>query len=341
MVIKAGEVYPSNNCGDMEVIEYVNAREVLVRFIKTGFERYAEAGNIRKGVVKDLLYPSVCGVGYLGIGDYVGNVCRKPTKMYQVWSGMFKRCYDSKYQTKYPTYKGCSVAKEWHNFQVFAPWFNEHYIEGYQLDKDIRIKGNKVYGPDTCMFVTPTENSEAANAVTAVFRSPEGERVEVYNIAKFARDMGLSSGNLSNVNTGYRKSHKGWTLYKEGVWEKPTSTTVLLRSPEGERVEIKNIANFARENGLISSCLSNVKNGNRKHHKGWTLYKEGDSWGKDVLTITFRSPEGEAIEVGLGGISRFARERGLDNSALTKVKNGKAGHHKGWTLWKEEEKQSG
>ena len=42
---------------------------------------------------------------------------------------------------------------EWHNFQVFAKWFDENYKEGFVLDKDILLKGNKIYSPDTCVFV--------------------------------------------------------------------------------------------------------------------------------------------------------------------------------------------
>ena len=70
---------------------------------------------------------------------------------------MLKRCYDPKYHEKEPTYINCKVCKEWSNFQEYGQWFIDNYyeIEGERmdLDKDILHKGNKIYSPDTCIFV--------------------------------------------------------------------------------------------------------------------------------------------------------------------------------------------
>ena len=180
--MKAGEVYDSNKWGQMKVLKYESAGKVLVEFIDTGYTKYAEACNIRRGGVKDMLAPSVWGVGYLGEGAYT-----RGHKGNRVWDDMLRRCYDTKTQGRYPTY---SVAKEWHNFQAFAKWFDDHYIDGYELDKDIKVPGNKVYGPSTCMFVTHTENIVAAVAKSynILFN---GKEVEVYNLLKFCRENGL------------------------------------------------------------------------------------------------------------------------------------------------------
>lgn len=72
---------------------------------------------------------------------------------YKVWRSMIERCYSNKYQERQPTYVGCEVCNEWLYFSNFKKWFEENYVDGYALDKDILIKGNKVYSPQTCCFV--------------------------------------------------------------------------------------------------------------------------------------------------------------------------------------------
>lgn len=88
----------------------------------------------------------------VGIADI-----RKTDNMvvYQIWHSMLNRCYNQKLQEKYPTYIGCSVAEEWHRLSVFKSWWlQSNYKPGLQLDKDIIIRKNKVYGPDNCNFVS-------------------------------------------------------------------------------------------------------------------------------------------------------------------------------------------
>ena len=128
---------------------------------------------------------------------------------------MMERCYSEHRKEKAPTYIGCSVSPEWHNFQVFAVWFYENYIDGYELDKDIKIKGNKVYCPDACMFVSPADNSEKASAKEYVFLSPEGERVNIYNLSKFCRNNNLNRASMGMVNAGKHDHHKGWKKPKQ------------------------------------------------------------------------------------------------------------------------------
>ena len=213
-LVKVGGVYPSNKWGDMEVLSYRGAEDITIKFTDTGsIRKNILASKLRNGKVKDFYGLSIQGVGYQGVGKYTKTT--RP-KIYQTWSGMLERCYSEKSLIVNPSYKGCTVVNPWHNLQVFAVWFEENYIEGYQLDKDIKVPGNKVYGPDTCMFVTLAKNVAAARATTVVLRSPTGERVEVYNISKFAGENGLHAGQLSAIKTGKEKQHKGWTLWKEG-----------------------------------------------------------------------------------------------------------------------------
>lgn len=81
----------------------------------------------------------------------------KNKKSYVYWSNMLKRCLNKKYQDIQPTYIGCSVCDEWITFENFERWFDKNYYscneETMCLDKDILVKGNKTYSPDTCVFV--------------------------------------------------------------------------------------------------------------------------------------------------------------------------------------------
>lgn len=77
----------------------------------------------------------------------------KQIKSYNCWKGMLERCYSKKLQIKFPTYLGCSVCEDWLYFSNFKLWYNVNYKEGFEVDKDILIQGNKIYSPATCRFV--------------------------------------------------------------------------------------------------------------------------------------------------------------------------------------------
>lgn len=104
----------------------------------------------------------VCGKG---VNDADYNVCEyKDGKQiqcpyYAKWAKMLKRCYSPISQKKNPTYKGCTVTKGWLTFSSFRAWMIEQDHEGKELDKDILVPGNRVYGPNTCMFIPHEINS--------------------------------------------------------------------------------------------------------------------------------------------------------------------------------------
>lgn len=78
---------------------------------------------------------------------------------YRAWKNMLKRCYSAKFQECRPTYKNCTVSEEWLTFSNFKAWMVTQDWEDKHLDKDILFEGNKVYGPETCAFVSPMVNN--------------------------------------------------------------------------------------------------------------------------------------------------------------------------------------
>jgi hypothetical protein len=77
---------------------------------------------------------------------------------YRRWRGILARCYR---KHKQPTYAGCSVVHEWKYFSNFKRWVDEQPNRNWQncdLDKDLLIGGNRLYGPETVVFVSEQVN---------------------------------------------------------------------------------------------------------------------------------------------------------------------------------------
>lgn len=98
------------------------------------------------GVRRTILYD-------IAIVDIPDAHCSDTRRCYTLWEDMLSRCYNPHMLKRFPTYIGCSVCEEWLIFSNFKRWFDKNYIKNYDLDKDILIKGNKVYSPETCCFV--------------------------------------------------------------------------------------------------------------------------------------------------------------------------------------------
>ena len=119
-------------------------------------------------------------------------------KSYNHWMSMLERCYGGRVQG---AYKDCSVCEEWMVFSGFNKWFNEQQYkcqEEYHLDKDILIKGNKVYSPETCCLVPPEIN-------VSLTRRPKNNRdlpIGVYHSKNNKRFFAVIDVNRKQVRLG-------------------------------------------------------------------------------------------------------------------------------------------
>lgn len=166
----------------------------------------------------------VCGVGindadypvyrYSTVDGKSKTLWRCP--FYQAWASMMKRCYSANVQAEFKTYSGCSVAPEWRKFSAFREWMNRQPWEGNQLDKDILVPGNKVYGPDTCVFVSGGLNSLMTGSDAARIKLPIGVSLH--------KQSGKFQAQCSNPFTGIRENlghhitpeaaHEAWRIRK-------------------------------------------------------------------------------------------------------------------------------
>ena len=156
-----GKVCKSLNSGDFKIVKYNDTSNVEIQFVNTGYEMVTQLGNIRNGKVKDPYTPSVYGIGVLG-AKYQAKINGVITKEYDLWQSMLERCYSDTYKKKNQTYIACEVSDKFKSYEYFYEWCCNQIgfgVDGFELDKDLLIKGNKVYNESTCVFLPKEINS--------------------------------------------------------------------------------------------------------------------------------------------------------------------------------------
>ena len=147
------------------IINYIDSNNIIVEFQdQYKARKHTEYDNFVKGVCKNPYYPSVYGVGMLGI-KYSSKENGKATKEYRTWLNILKRCFDERTKDKNPTYKDVTCCEEWLLYENFYEWLHEQENfnkwlknDEWAIDKDILIKGNKVYSPNACCLVPQNVN---------------------------------------------------------------------------------------------------------------------------------------------------------------------------------------
>lgn len=138
---------------DVSHVDYKNLKSKITLICEHGhfFEQRAEDALIYGCPICNRESKKKLVFGF-GVNDLCGVVSKE--KCYPFWILMLRRCYDEKYLSKRPTYKKCYVDDNFKYLSKFKKWFDENYIEGYHLDKDILSPIDDVhYSPETCCFV--------------------------------------------------------------------------------------------------------------------------------------------------------------------------------------------
>ncbi len=140
--------------------------------------------------------------------DNNGKVRQKTTwicPFYQRWKDMLVRCYSVKYQKSRPTYVGVKVCDDWLTFSKFKAWMKSQQWEGKVLDKDFLSPEDKIYSPDSCIFISPELNNFISD-----IKLNKGELPTGVNTSRTqSKEPKPYQARVCNPITGKRE-HLGW-----------------------------------------------------------------------------------------------------------------------------------
>ena len=162
------------------------------------------------------MIPRIHGVGYLGIKHRANGLGNKRTKQYNAWVNMLTRCYSERYLKEHPTYLGCHTSKLFECYSDFYDWcdaqigFGEY---GFQLDKDLLIKGNKLYSENTCVFIPQEINKIFTKRVNLRGNLPIGVYYDD-DMRKFSATVNLNIGKPVRLGF-YNTEIEAFNAYKQ------------------------------------------------------------------------------------------------------------------------------
>lgn len=221
---RIGTIKLNINNEKMICIQYNNNRDIIVEFQDEYKSRiHTNWDAFENGSVKNPYYPSVFGVGITG-DKYPCKINNVYTKEYRAWQNMLSRCYKKVYET----YDDVTCCKEWLLFENFYEWlhgqenFNKWINGDFAVDKDILIKGNRTYSPETCCLVPHDINVLFIKRKKARGDLPIGVCFENYTKKYLAHCNGGSRNkgiNLGRYNTP-EEAFYAYKRYKEKLIKK-------------------------------------------------------------------------------------------------------------------------
>lgn len=227
----------------MKIVEYNGYANIIVEFqdeyktrIKSNYSTFT------KGAIKNPYYPSVFGVGIIG-NKHKSRINGLYTKEYRAWQNMLARCFTETYET----YDDVICCEEWLFFDNFYEWLHsqENFDKWYNgdkwaIDKDILVKGNKIYSSETCCLVP--------NSVNILFLTRKKSRGDLpigVHYKEYAKKY------MAYCNNGKKGSHDYLGLYK-------TKEEAFLTYKNHKESKIKHIATEEFFKGNITKKCYNA-----------------------------------------------------------------------------------
>ena len=167
------KTYTNKQGLNYKIVHYNTYYDITILF-DSGYIKSTTMKEVKRNAIKDKLSPSVYSVGIVGI-RYSTKENGKHTMEYGTWKNMLGRCYSEKGRQKLQSYDNCAVSENFKKYSYFYEWVNKQVgfgNIGFELDKDLLIKGNKIYSESTCVFI-PSE----INAILTKCTASRGEHL--------------------------------------------------------------------------------------------------------------------------------------------------------------------
>ena len=204
----------------MKSIQYNKAIDIIVEFQDKYKGRvHTTYNNFIKGGVKNPYYPSVYGVGMFGT-LYPSRVNGATTKEYDIWTKVLQRCYSDKYCKRQPSYQDVTCCEDWLLFENFYRWLHsqenfDKWLSGdrWSVEKDILVKGSKIYSPETCCLVPQNVNNLFIKEESTRGEFPIGVRMTRYGTFQSYCHNPFAN-KIEHLGT-YATSEKAFVVYKK------------------------------------------------------------------------------------------------------------------------------
>ena len=136
-------------------------------------------------------------------------------KEYDLWKSMLLRCYSKKHQSKHNAYIGCEVSENFKSYDYFYEWCQNQvgFKEGFHLDKDLLIKGNKIYSEVNCVFLPREINNVLTSRSSLRGKHPLGVCFHKCS-GKFVAQINLNGAKRKHLGT-FNTEIEAFKAYKE------------------------------------------------------------------------------------------------------------------------------
>ncbi len=170
-----------------------NFKEVYATHLRSGNTR--SCGCLAREIAVKMGHQRDIGKRSFKHGDF-------GTKLYGIWAGMKRRCYNrnTKYYADYGG-RGIKVCEEWKEYINFKQWaVSAGYKEGLTIE---RINVDFDYSPDNCKWISIHEqNLNKRNSVRIEYQG------KIYSIKEIAAITGLKERTIKG------RYERGWTTEK-------------------------------------------------------------------------------------------------------------------------------